>query len=318
MAQETTRKTLMLVSPRGFCAGVERAIAIVDRMLELVEGPLYVRKEIVHNKAVVDDFTSRGVVFVDELDEVPSGSTVIFSAHGVSPAVREDADARSLSVVDATCPLVTKVHRQVLNNSSQGKHIILIGHDGHDEVEGTMGEAPNDISLVTSEDDAANLSLPVEKDIFYVTQTTLSTDETEGIVHELKERIPNLEGPARSDICYATQNRQDGVKSLVEKGIEHLLVVGSPNSSNSRRLCEVAERAGVSSSLVGGVNELNELELCQKANIGLTAGASAPEHLVQGIIDKFRSLDWDIADIIVMKEDVRFDLPREVRGSESA
>ncbi len=318
MTLNTTRKTLMLVSPRGFCAGVERAIAIVDRMLEIVEGPLYVRKEIVHNKAVVDDFTSRGVVFVDELGEVPSGSTVIFSAHGVSPAVREDATARSLTVVDATCPLVTKVHRQVSKNSSQGKHIILIGHDGHDEVEGTMGEAPGDISLVTSADDVAKLVLPANKDVYYVTQTTLSTDETEGIVHELNERVPNLQGPAKSDICYATQNRQDGVKSLVEKGIDHLLVVGSPNSSNSKRLCEMAERVGVSSSLVGGVHELNEAELCQKANIGLTAGASAPEHLVQSIIDKFRSMDWEISELIVMIEDVKFDLPPEVRSSTSA
>jgi len=308
----------MLVSPRGFCAGVDRAIAIVDRMLELVDGPLYVRKEIVHNKAVVDDFASRGVVFVDELVEVPVGGTVVFSAHGVSPEVRNEAIARSLRVVDATCPLVTKVHRQVSNNAALGKHIVLIGHDGHDEVEGTMGEAPDNITLVTSEADVSTLRIPEGRDVFYVTQTTLSIDETQGIVAELKQRIPSLEGPAKSDICYATQNRQEGVKFLLDQGIDHLLVVGSSNSSNSRRLCEVAERAGVSASLVSGVEDLQEIKLCQKATVGLTAGASAPEHLVQDIIEQLRSDHWEIVEHVVMEEDIKFELPPEVRGSPSA
>ncbi|HPF34694.1 MAG TPA: 4-hydroxy-3-methylbut-2-enyl diphosphate reductase [Candidatus Krumholzibacteria bacterium] len=317
MTSQSPRKSLKLVSPRGFCAGVERAISIVDRMLDLVEGPLYVRKEIVHNRAVVDDFTSRGVVFVDELDEVPAGATVVFSAHGVSPAVRADADARGLRVVDATCPLVTKVHKQVVGQANRGRHIVLIGHAGHDEVEGTMGEAPDSIDLVTSEDDARTLTVPAGKDVYYVTQTTLSVDETHGIVQELQARIPDLQGPAKSDICYATQNRQDGVKRLVADGIDHLLVVGSPNSSNSRRLCEVAEKAGVPAQLVGGPDDLDLDELCQKVNIGLTAGASAPEHLVQSIVACFRGRGWDVEDVVVMEEDVRFELPPEVRGVSS-
>jgi len=310
--------TLKLVSPRGFCAGVERAISIVDRMLALVEGPLYVRKEIVHNRAVVDDFTARGVIFVDELAEVPAGATVVFSAHGVAPAVRADAAARGLRVVDATCPLVTKVHKQVVGQARRGRHILLIGHEGHEEVEGTLGEAPEAIQLVTSEDDARAVEVPQDADVFYVTQTTLSVDETRGIVDALRARIPHLRGPAKSDICYATQNRQDGVKSLVADGIDHLLVVGSPNSSNSRRLCEVAEKAGVPADLVGGPDDLQLEKLCQKVNIGLTAGASAPEHLVQSIVACFRELGWRIQDHVVMEEDVKFELPPEVRDVSSS
>jgi 4-hydroxy-3-methylbut-2-enyl diphosphate reductase len=317
MKNEEPVKTLHLASPRGFCAGVERAIAIVDQMLARVEGPLYVRKEIVHNQAVVEDFRSRGVIFVEELDEVPAGSSVVFSAHGVAPSVREEADRRDLRVVDATCPLVTKVHKQVVNNAAKGRHIVLIGHEGHDEVEGTMGEAPDHITLVTSEAEAANLDLPADRDVYHVTQTTLSVDETRGIVDELEKRLPDLKGPAKSDICYATQNRQDGVKHMVDVGIDHLIVVGSSNSSNSKRLCEVAERSGVSADLVGSVDELKMDELCQKVNIGLTAGASAPEHLVQGIVEKFRGDGWDINEVIVMKEDVKFDLPPELRSQRS-
>lgn len=313
MSGDNGTKTLLLASPRGFCAGVERAIAIVDHMLGSVEGPLYVRKEIVHNQAVVDDFRSRGVVFVDELDEVPEGADVVFSAHGVSPAVRDEADSRGLRVVDATCPLVTKVHKQVVTNAARGRHIVLIGHEGHDEVEGTMGEAPDDITLVTSEEDAAALDLPADRPVYHVTQTTLSVDETRGIVDALERRIPDLEGPAKSDICYATQNRQDGVKAMVDAGIDHLLVVGSPNSSNSRRLCEVAVRSGVSADLVGGVADLPDDVLDRKARVGMTAGASAPEHLVQGIVDKLRDDGWDIEEFVVMEEDVRFDLPAELR-----
>ena len=310
-------RTLYLVSPRGFCAGVERAISIVDQMLARVEGPLYVRKEIVHNQAVVEDFRSRGVVFVEELDEIPAGAAVVFSAHGVSPAVREEANKRRLQVVDATCPLVTKVHKQVVNNAAKGRHIVLIGHEGHDEVVGTMGEAPDHISLVTSEADAASLSLPADREVYHVTQTTLSVDETRGVVEELERRVPDLLGPAKSDICYATQNRQDGVKHMVDRGIDHLIVVGSSNSSNSRRLCEAAERNGVSANLVGCVDELDMDELCQKVNIGLTAGASAPEYLVQGIVDRFRTEGWVIEELTVMQEDVKFDLPIELRSQSS-
>lgn len=306
-------RTLLLARPRGFCAGVDRAISIVDQMLEKVEGPLYVRKEIVHNRAVVDDFRSRGVIFVDELDEVPAGADVVFSAHGVSPEVRDDADRRGLRVVDATCPLVTKVHRQVAGNAERGRHIVLIGHEGHDEVVGTMGEAPDAISLVTSEEDAARLEIPTDRDVYHVTQTTLSVDETSGIVDALRERIPDLLGPAKSDICYATQNRQDGVKELVACGIEHLLVVGSPNSSNSRRLCEVAERSGVSASLVGGPDEVAAADLHHRGSIGLTSGASAPEHLVQALVDVFRADGWEIEEVVVMEENVTFELPAEFR-----
>ncbi len=250
MSHADSDRILTLASPRGFCAGVERAIAIVDQLLATVEGSLYVRKEIVHNAAVVQDFVSRGVVFVEELDEVPPNSTVVFSAHGVAPSVRQDADARNLRVIDATCPLVTKVHRQVVDNVARERHVLLIGHEGHDEVVGTMGEAPGHISLVTSEDDVAALDIPAHHDLFYVTQTTLSVDETRGIVAALQSKYPHMEGPSKSDICYATQNRQDGVKLMIEGGIEHLIVVGSSNSSNSQRLCEVAERAGVGATLV--------------------------------------------------------------------
>jgi 4-hydroxy-3-methylbut-2-enyl diphosphate reductase len=308
---------IKLANPRGFCAGVDRAIDIVNRALELFDPPIYVRHEVVHNKFVVNDLRQRGAIFVDELDEVPDGSIVIFSAHGVAQTVRKNATDRGLKVFDATCPLVTKVHKQVVNNAAKGRHIVLIGHEGHDEVEGTMGEAPDHITLVTSEAEAANLDLPADRDVYHVTQTTLSVDETRGIVDELEKRLPDLKGPAKSDICYATQNRQDGVKHMVDVGIDHLIVVGSSNSSNSKRLCEVAERSGVSADLVGSVDELKMDELCQKVNIGLTAGASAPEHLVQGIVEKFRGDGWDINEVIVMKEDVKFDLPPELRSQRS-
>ena len=314
MTRTDPRPTLFVVRPRGFCAGVERAISIVDQMLERVEGPLYVRKEIVHNKAVVEDFRRRGVVFIDELDEAPEGSPVVFSAHGVAPEVWDQADSRALDVVDATCPLVTKVHKQVRVNADRGRHILLIGHEGHDEVVGTMGEAPEDITLVTSEEEAAVIPLPEDRDLYYVTQTTLSVDQTQGIIDVLKGRRPDLQGPARSDICYATQNRQDAVKALVELGIDHLLVVGSENSSNSRRLCEVARDRGIDSDLVSSVDDLGSLKLSQKVRIGLTAGASAPEYLVQEIIDKYRVSDWEIRHHLVMEEDTKFELPAALRG----
>jgi 4-hydroxy-3-methylbut-2-en-1-yl diphosphate reductase len=312
--QQETGKRLLVARPRGFCAGVERAIATVEHLLGTTIGPLYVRKEIVHNRAVVDDFIRRGVIFVDELDEVPDGSTVIFSAHGVSPEVSADARRRGLRVVDATCPLVTKVHRQVTRKSAQGRHIILIGHEGHDEVVGTMGEAPGNITLITSEADIDRLDVPDETELYYVTQTTLSIDETNGIIERLKSIHPDIQGPTHSDICYATQNRQDAVKVLVELGIERLLVVGSPNSSNSKRLCEVARIAGVPADLVGGVADLPRDDLANVALLGLTAGASAPEYLVEEIINHFAAKGWEHEEYIIMKEDTKFDLPKELRS----
>lgn len=306
------QKQLLIARPRGFCAGVERAIEVVDKVLRVSGVPLYVRKEIVHNRAVVNDFRSRGVVFVDELDEVPDGNTVIFSAHGVSPAIWEEVAARNLRVMDATCPLVTKVHREVVRHARTGRHIVLIGHAGHDEVLGTMGEAPDTIVLVTSEDDVGRLDLPVENDVAYVTQTTLSVDETRSIVDALRRRFPKLVPPAMSDICYATQNRQDAVKELVARDIAHLLVVGSANSSNSRRLCEVAERLGVPANLIDGPEDLPLDVLADHDRLGLTAGASAPEFLVQAVVSRLREEGWDPLEIDGLNEDVKFKLPKEL------
>jgi len=308
-------RQLLVASPRGFCAGVERAIAIVELLLQRCEGPLYVRREIVHNRAVVQDFIHRGVVFVNELQEVPDGATVVFSAHGVSPAVREEAASRRLEVVDATCPLVTRVHRQVTTQVAAGRHVVLIGHAGHDEVVGTMGEAPDAITLVTSVEDAETVPLP-DRPLFYVTQTTLSVDETEAIIAALKRRRPDLEGPTRSDICYATQNRQDAVKALVAEGAGFVLVVGSPNSSNSRRLCEVARIAGADSRLVGEADDVEIAELADHRIVGLTAGASAPEHLVRGIVGRLEAAGWEPRELVFMKEDIRFELPTGLRGDD--
>jgi 4-hydroxy-3-methylbut-2-enyl diphosphate reductase len=305
-------KWLLIASPRGFCAGVDRAIEVVEQVLATTPGPVYVRKEIVHNRAVVDDFRRRGVVFVDELAEVPDHSVVVFSAHGVSPAVHEEASRRGLRVVDATCPLVTKVHRQVVRHANGGRQIVLIGHAGHDEVLGTMGEAPAAIHLVTRVEDIERLQLPPETEVAYVTQTTLGVDETEEIVAALRRRFPDLVAPARSDICYATQNRQDAVKVLIEHGIEHLLVVGSANSSNSRRLCEVAQRAGIPGSLVDGPQDLDLESLRDCRLLGLTAGASAPEHLVGAVTRVLAEAGWPPQEIPGKAEDVRFQLPREL------
>ena len=305
-------KELLIVNPRGFCAGVERAIEVVDRLLEKHGTPLYVRREIVHNRAVVDDFRSRGVIFVDELDEVPEGEVVVFSAHGVSPAVRQEAENRNLQAIDATCPLVTKVHHEVLRHVSRDHEMILIGHAGHDEVLGTMGEAPGRIRLVTSVEDVQNLDLPAGQPVAYSTQTTLSVDETRDIVAALRERIPNLMEPEKSDICYATQNRQDAVKALVEQGIEHLLVVGSRSSSNSKRLCEVALNMGVPATLIDGPADLPSDSLKDLKKIGLTAGASAPEHLVQAVIEDLAGQNWEPKEVLHLEENVRFRLPKEL------
>ena len=311
---ENIQKTLYTVNPRGFCAGVERAIEVVDSLLRSEGTPLYVRKEIVHNKAVVDDFRSRGVVFVNELDEVPDFKTVVFSAHGVSPAVRQEADRRNLNSVDATCPLVTKVHNEVIRHVAENHEMILIGHTGHDEVLGTMGEAPGRISLVTCKEDVAGLDIANDKSVAYATQTTLSVDETESIVSALRQRFPNLIEPEKSDICYATQNRQDAVKELVEKGIEHLLVVGSESSSNSRRLCEVALNLNVPATLIDGPEDLDINLFNKLSTIGLTAGASAPEHLVQAVVEALVLENWKPEELITLEENVKFKLPGNLMG----
>jgi len=314
MSQAPDRQ-LLIASPRGFCAGVDRAIEVVEQLLAADVAPLYVRKEIVHNQAVVADFKGRGVIFVEDLDEVPDGATVVFSAHGVSPEVRADAERRKQRTIDATCPLVTKVHREVVQLAAAGRHIILIGHAGHDEVLGTMGEAPASISLVSSTADIDALEIPAGAEVAYVAQTTLSVDETRSIVAALKERFSDLIEPARSDICYATQNRQDAVKDLVAQGISHLVVVGSPNSSNSQRLCEVARRAGVSARLVDGPQDLQVDALKDHLRIGLTAGASAPEYLVQEVVVKLVAAGWSSREIVSMEEKVRFQLPREMAAA---
>jgi len=305
-------KRLLTVNPRGFCAGVERAIEVVDRLLETHGAPLYVRKEIVHNKAVVEDFKDRGVVFVEELDEVPDDQTVVFSAHGIAPAVRQEAEQRGLRAVDATCPLVTKVHQEVVNHVVDGHEMVLIGHAGHDEVLGTMGEAPGRITLVTSVDDVAALSFAESTKVACATQTTLSVDETREIVTALRDRYPNLIEPPKSDICYATQNRQDAVKALVREGITHLLVVGSKTSSNSRRLCEVAENLGVPAFLIDGPEDIDMAALHGAGDVGLTAGASAPEHLVQAVAEHLASAGWQTEDLVTLAENVRFSLPQEL------
>lgn len=307
-----TDKTLYTVNPRGFCAGVERAIEVVDRLLRKNGTPLYVRREIVHNRAVVEDFRSRGVVFVDELAEVPPGQTVVFSAHGVAPEVRRQAEERNLTPVDATCPLVTKVHHEVLRHISRDHEMILIGHAGHDEVLGTMGEAPGRISLVTNVQDVLNLVIPSGRPVAYATQTTLSVDETQAIVEALRERFPDLIEPEKSDICYATQNRQDAVKELVKMGIEHLLVVGSKTSSNSRRLCEVALNLEVPAVLIDGVEDLDLKSLNGLKALGLTAGASAPEHLVQAVVRALGNEGWQSREVTTLEENVRFKLPSEL------
>ena len=310
-------RDLLVVHPRGFCAGVERAIEVVDRLLRTVGTPLYVRKEIVHNKAVVEDFRRRGVVFVDELDEVPDAQTVVFSAHGIAPSVRADASRRGLRAVDATCPLVTKVHQEVVRHVEHGRKMVLIGHAGHDEVLGTMGEAPGEITLVTGVEDVEALDFAPDTEVAYASQTTLSVDETRTIVQALRDRFPGLIEPAKSDICYATQNRQDAVKSLVAEGIEHLLVVGSTTSSNSRRLCEVASNMGVPATLIDGPEDIARDRLIDLTCVGLTAGASAPEHLVQAVVQALAAEGWRARELVTQEERVHFKLPAELLDDEA-
>jgi len=306
-----------LANPRGFCAGVDRAIDIVDRAIELLGAPIYVRHEVVHNKFVVDNLREKGAVFVQELDEVPDDNTVIFSAHGVSKAVQDEAKRRGLKVFDATCPLVTKVHMEVVRYSREARETILIGHRGHPEVEGTMGQYDTSfggsIYRVDSEEEVNALDIKHPEKIGFVTQTTLSVDDTNTVIDALKVRYPNIESPKKDDICYATQNRQDALKKLVNN-CDLVLVVGSPNSSNSNRLREIAEKRGVSAYLIDGAEDIKAEWLIDKKNIGLTAGASAPEILVQQVTDRLNEMGATIMpDTQGVVETVSFVLPKELR-----
>jgi len=301
---------VLLANPRGFCAGVDRAIEIVERALQLHGAPIYVRHEVVHNKFVVNDLRNKGAVFVEELAEVPSGSTVIFSAHGVSQDVRREADARGLKVFDATCPLVTKVHVEVAKMRNQGREIVMIGHRGHPEVEGTMGQSEGGMYLVEGPDDVNGLKVGDENNLAYVTQTTLSMDDAARTVAALKKRFPKIIGPKKDDICYATQNRQDAIKTLAQR-CDVVIVVGSPNSSNSNRLREVAEQLGVPAYMVDNATELQPEWVAGKKIVGVTAGASAPEVLVQAVVERLRSLGANsVSTLDGIPERVTFPLPK--------
>jgi 4-hydroxy-3-methylbut-2-enyl diphosphate reductase len=312
-AQALRPREVTLASPRASCAGVVRAVEVVERVLADRGAPIYVRKQIVHNAHVVADLQRRGAIFVDEVDEVPDGSTVIFSAHGVSPAVRAAAQARNLDVIDATCPLVAKVHAEARRFSDSGFDIVLVGHEGHEEVEGTLGEAPARTHLIATADEVDRVKVKDPNKVAYLTQTTLALDETAGVVDALRARFPHLTGPSSSDICYATQNRQDAVRALAAD-CDVVLVVGSGNSSNSRRLVEVAERAGCRAALIEDGTEISPELLIGAERVGLTAGASAPEALVEGVV---RALDGlggaSVSERAVAREDVHFKLPRDIR-----
>ncbi len=306
---------IVLANPRGFCAGVDRAIAIVERALEQHGAPIYVRHEVVHNKYVVDDLKRKGAVFVDELDEVPHGATVVFSAHGVSQAVRMEAVARGLNVFDATCPLVTKVHVEVAKMRSQGREIVMIGHAGHPEVDGTMGQSHGGIYLVESVEDVERLDVRDPKMLAYVTQTTLSMDDAAAVVVALKARFPGIVGPKKDDICYATQNRQDAVKAMVPN-VDTVIVVGSPNSSNSNRLREVAANRGVPTFMIDHAGELRPEWVAGKRRVGVTAGASAPEVLVRQVVARLKELGaLGVTELSGIVENVTFPLPKGLAGS---
>jgi 4-hydroxy-3-methylbut-2-en-1-yl diphosphate reductase len=308
-------KRVLLASPRGYCAGVERAVDTVERALKLFGAPVYVRKQIVHNSHVVQTLRARGAIFVESVEDVPTGATLVFSAHGIAPAVREAARERGLVSIDATCPLVTKVHTQARRYAAGGYRLVFIGHAGHEEVEGTTGEAPDRIVLVESVADVEALDLPPGP-LAYITQTTLSVDETREIIAALRRRFPHIEGPAKEDICYATTNRQRAVKELAGE-VDLLLVIGSHNSSNSKRLVEVARNAGVESHLVDDVGEIDERWLAGVETAGITSGASAPERLVGEVCEWFRARGvTDISEHRPVAEDVAFKLPFELRRAE--
>ena len=310
---------VLLANPRGFCAGVDRAIEIVKRAIETLGAPIYVRHEVVHNRFVVDDLKARGAVFVEELDEVPDGATVIFSAHGVSRAVREEAESRGLKVFDATCPLVTKVHFEVSRHCRAGRDVVLIGHAGHPEVEGTMGQWQREsgrgaIHLVEDIDGVASLQVGQPDNLAYTTQTTLSVDDTRSVIAALRAKFPAIQGPKNDDICYATQNRQDAVRDLAAQ-CDLVLVVGSPNSSNSNRLRELAEREGVEAYLIDGADEIDPQWVEGRRHIGVTAGASAPDVLVRGVIERLQALGAaaGLRELSGEPENMVFALPKELR-----
>jgi len=314
-----TPERLLLATPRGYCAGVDRAVQTVERALELHGPPVYVRKEIVHNKHVVAQLRERGAIFVDELDEsIPEGAMTVFSAHGVSPAVHADAERRSLRTIDATCPLVTKVHVEAKRFAADGYTIVLIGHAGHEEVEGTMGEAPEHIVLVETEADVDALEVADPDRVAYISQTTLSVDETRTLIARLREKFPNITGPRTDDICYATTNRQAAVKQMAG-ACDLVLVIGSQNSSNSQRLVDVARDYGAEAHLIDNETQVEEAWLEGKRVVGITSGASAPEELVQRLVAFFRERGTpDVQDFEVMREDVRFMLPKKIRQAMAA
>jgi 4-hydroxy-3-methylbut-2-enyl diphosphate reductase len=307
---------VVLAQPRGFCAGVERAIDIVEKALETYGPPVYVRHEIVHNRHVVDSLRAKGAVFVEELDEVPEGKIAIFSAHGVSKTVETDAESRHLQVIDATCPLVSKVHVEGRRYAAQGREVILIGHAGHPEVEGTMGQVPGGVHLISSADEVAHLQVRNPDKISYVTQTTLSVDDTREVIEALKRRFPAIVGPDTKDICYATQNRQRAVRQLSEQ-VDMILVIGAPNSSNSNRLREIAEELGVRSHLIENAGQLDPRWLDGVKSVGVTAGASAPDVLVQEVVAKLRDLKQISLSVMEgIAENVKFRLPPQLEAND--
>ncbi len=308
-----TVEKLLLASPRGYCAGVDRAVQTVERALNIHGAPVYVRKEIVHNKHVVEELRKRGAIFVEQHTEVPEGAVCVFSAHGVAPSVRAGAQERHLQTIDATCPLVTKVHREAVRFAGDGYTIVLVGHDGHEEVEGTMGEAPDRIVLVESEEDVETLQVEDPERVAYITQTTLAVDETTAIIDRLRERFPSIVGPRTDDICYATTNRQAAVKQMASS-CDLMLVIGSRNSSNSVRLVEVARDCGTEAHLIDNAGEVQEEWLDGRRVVGVSSGASAPENLVGELLDYFRARGvHDISEFDVVREDVRFMLPKQIR-----
>ena len=313
MSDRPNHRVVLLAAPRGYCAGVDRAVQTVERALDLYGPPVYVRKEIVHNKHVVEQLQERGAIFVDQESQVPKGETVVFSAHGVAPSVHANAGERSLRTIDATCPLVTKVHVEAKKFAAQGYTIVLIGHAGHEEVEGTMGEAPESIVLIETEADVDRLDVDDPDRVAYISQTTLSVDETTAIIARLRERFPNIVGPRTDDICYATTNRQAAVRQMARE-CDLVLVIGSRNSSNSNRLVEVARDHGADAHLIDNELQVSEEWLEGKRTVGITSGASAPEELVQRLVEFFQSRGTsDVSEFEVVQEDVRFMLPKEIR-----
>ena len=313
-----TVEKLVLAAPRGYCAGVDRAVQTVERALDIHGAPVYVRKEIVHNKHVVEQLRERGAIFVEEHTEVPEGAVCVFSAHGVAPSVRAGARERGLETIDATCPLVTKVHREAARFAEDGYTIVLVGHEGHEEVEGTMGEAPGRIVLVQSEQGVDELEIEDSERVAYVTQTTLAVDETSAIIARLKERFPRIVGPRTDDICYATTNRQAAVKQMAG-ACDLMLVIGSRNSSNSVRLVEVARDCGTDAHLIDNAGEVQEEWLTDRRVVGISSGASAPENLVKDLVEFFRARGvQDISEFDVIREDVRFMLPKQIREAVAA